>query len=54
MAFRLMKVKPHTILTELGKFIVLAAEAVVEYELNYTCRTSVSFTAVRLRILGRV
>jgi hypothetical protein len=41
-------------LTELSKFIVLAAEAVSKCGRNYICASGVSLTAVRLRILGRV
>jgi hypothetical protein len=49
-----MEVKAYKTLKELGKFIVLAAEAVAECELNYTRGSSVRFTAVGLRILRRV
>jgi len=47
MALTSMKVMYKT-LTELWKFIVLAAEAVAKCGLNYTCGSSVSLTAVRL------
>lgn len=53
MVFKSKKVVYKTV-KELWKFIVLAAGEVAKCRLNYACGSSVSLTAVRLRILGRM